>query len=104
MSHPLNAFYLPRAVVYVYPGLFAVSALFRLCASIITHCASWAQSIRDSEFLVEMQLRNLEPPSASDVSPADSIAKVEAPILVAEADELIPVVEVNMPIAAVGGE
>ena len=45
----------------------------QICRAIINLCGSWAQSIRDSEFLVEMRLRNLEPPeSPNGSSPNES--------------------------------
>lgn len=47
-------------VALVYPAIFVAAAFARLGHALILLCASWAQSIRDSEFLVEMRLQNLE--------------------------------------------
>ena len=47
-------------VAFVYPAIFVAAAIARLGHALILLCASWAQSIRDSEFLVEMKLQNLE--------------------------------------------
>ncbi|KAJ8095074.1 hypothetical protein PM082_010293 [Marasmius tenuissimus] len=48
---------------HVYPGIFVVTALAR--SSLLLHdgLASWSQSVRDKEFLVEMRLKNHEPES-----------------------------------------
>ena len=46
--------------MFIYPAIFVAAALARLGHALILLCASWAQSIRDSEFLVEMRLQNLE--------------------------------------------
>lgn len=51
-------------VVHVYPGIFAVVGLSRVVVSTMIVLSSWSQSIRDKEFLVEMQLQNF----VSDVS------------------------------------
>ena len=42
--------------------------IVQLCYAIIDLCGSWAQSIRDSEFLVEMRLRNLDSPDSPNES------------------------------------
>ncbi|KZS94639.1 hypothetical protein SISNIDRAFT_410077 [Sistotremastrum niveocremeum HHB9708] len=46
--------------VYIYPVLFATAALERSVMNCRQTVASWAQIIRDSEFLVELRVRNLE--------------------------------------------
>ncbi|KAL5531378.1 hypothetical protein ACEPAG_4255 [Sanghuangporus baumii] len=51
--------------LYVYPGIFIVAGCARLYTTMQTIFASWTQQIRDSEFLVEMRLRNLDAPSSS---------------------------------------
>lgn len=47
-------------VVHVYPGLFTVAGFVHAAVALSKVIASWSQSIRDKEFLVEMRLRNLE--------------------------------------------
>lgn len=47
-------------VVHVYPGIFAVVGLSRVVVSAMIVLSSWSQSVRDKEFLVEMQLQNFE--------------------------------------------
>ena len=44
----------------VYPGLFILASWGQLFIAISKLFSSWAQSIRDSEFLVELRVRNLE--------------------------------------------
>lgn len=61
-----------RAVIYVYPGIFVAAAATRVYASLKLLANSWAQQIRDSEFLVEMRLRNLENSTVPDASAANS--------------------------------
>ncbi|KAG9309896.1 hypothetical protein JVU11DRAFT_9928 [Chiua virens] len=46
--------------VHVYPGIFALVGLSRTVVSGMTLLSSWSQSIRDKEFLVEMQLQNFD--------------------------------------------
>ena len=46
--------------MHVYPGIFAVAGLFRLVVTGSRTLSRWSQSIRDTEFLVEMRLRNYE--------------------------------------------
>lgn len=47
-------------VVHVYPGIFTVVGLSRVVVSAMTVLSGWSQSVRDKEFLVEMQLQNFE--------------------------------------------
>ena len=47
-------------VMHVYPGIFAGAGLVRLGVTGSKALARWSQSIRDTEFLVEMRLRNYE--------------------------------------------
>lgn len=49
------------AFLQLYPTIFAVAGLFRAVAIASQLYGSWAQKIRDTEFLVEMRLRNHEP-------------------------------------------
>ncbi|TDL24001.1 hypothetical protein BD410DRAFT_786709 [Rickenella mellea] len=72
---PPNNMYL---FMYVYPGIFTAAAIARLCQALVNVCASWAQSIRDSEFLVEMRLRNLEPETRGDQKHVESTAQGSA--------------------------
>jgi len=44
----------------VYPGIFAGAGLIRLGVTSSGALSRWSQSIRDTEFLVEMRLRNYE--------------------------------------------
>ncbi|OCH96342.1 hypothetical protein OBBRIDRAFT_816012 [Obba rivulosa] len=48
-------------LVHVYPGIFTVAGLAHALVALSRLVATWSQSIRDKEFLVEMRLRNLEP-------------------------------------------
>ena len=58
-----------RAVLYVYPGLFVLAGIAKLYDALQDVAQSWAQQIRDSEFLLEMRLKNLDPPSSSSSTP-----------------------------------
>lgn len=70
LVHPFKVFaYLAScAVLYIYPGLFVIAACIRLYTALRGLSSSWAQQIRDSEFLVEMQLQNLDLTSPEDTS------------------------------------
>lgn len=46
--------------MHIYPGIFAAAGLIRLGVTGSTALSRWSQSIRDTEFLVEMRLRNYE--------------------------------------------
>ncbi|KAN0128787.1 hypothetical protein V8E53_013374 [Lactarius tabidus] len=46
--------------MHVYPGIFAAAGLTRLGVTGSKALSRWSQSIRDTEFLVEMRLRNYE--------------------------------------------
>ncbi|KAH9046014.1 hypothetical protein EDB84DRAFT_1265628 [Lactarius hengduanensis] len=46
--------------MHVYPGIFAAAGLIRLGVTGSRALSRWSQSIRDTEFLVEMRLRNYE--------------------------------------------
>jgi len=46
--------------MHVYPGIFASVGLIRLGVTGSRALSRWSQSIRDTEFLVEMRLRNYE--------------------------------------------
>ena len=46
--------------MHVYPGIFAAVGLIRLGVTSSGVLSRWSQSIRDTEFLVEMRLRNYE--------------------------------------------
>ena len=48
-------------VMHVYPTIFMFAATLRSAAVAFDLLSSWAQTIRDKEFLVEMKLRNHEP-------------------------------------------
>ncbi|EIN10123.1 hypothetical protein PUNSTDRAFT_35157, partial [Punctularia strigosozonata HHB-11173 SS5] len=48
-------------LMHVFPGIFAAAGLYRTANSLNVLFASWSQTIRDNEFLVEMRLRNMEP-------------------------------------------
>ncbi|KAI0251385.1 hypothetical protein BJV78DRAFT_1375071 [Lactifluus subvellereus] len=47
-------------LMHVYPGIFAGAGLIRLCMTGSGALSRWSQSIRDTEFLVEMRLRNYD--------------------------------------------
>ncbi|TBU39775.1 hypothetical protein BD309DRAFT_1083198 [Dichomitus squalens] len=46
--------------LHVYPGIFTAAGLVHAAYALSKVMASWSQTIRDKEFLVEMRLRNLE--------------------------------------------
>ena len=46
--------------MHVYPGIFAGAGLIRLGVTGSGALSRWSQSIRDTEFLVEMRLRNYD--------------------------------------------
>ena len=73
--------------MHVYPGIFAAAGLIRLCVTGSGVLSRWSQSIRDTEFLVEMRLRNYEQDKGSkkeeivrDGGDADSLVGVEGPM------------------------
>lgn len=53
-------------VMHVYPGIFAAAGLIRLGVTGSGVLSQWSQSIRDTEFLVEMRLRNYEQDKESE--------------------------------------
>jgi len=53
-------------VMHVYPGIFAGTGLIRLGVTGSKALSRWSQSIRDTEFLVEMRLRNYEQEKESE--------------------------------------
>ncbi|KAG5640450.1 hypothetical protein DXG03_008621 [Asterophora parasitica] len=57
----LDSYYSRLAVMHIYPGIFMLAGLVRSSIVLYGMLASWSQSIRDKEFLVEMRLRNHEP-------------------------------------------
>jgi hypothetical protein len=71
-------------VMHVYPGIFAAAGLIRLGLTGSGVLSRWSQSIRDTEFLVEMRLRNYDQDKASekevkvgDGGDADSVVGTE---------------------------
>jgi E3 ubiquitin-protein ligase MARCH6 len=50
----------------VYPGIFAGVGLIRLGVTGSGALSRWSQSIRDTEFLIEMRLRNYEQEQESE--------------------------------------
>ena len=70
----------PTTVLYVYPSIFVVAGLSRLYGAMQGVFAGWAQQIRDTEFLVEMRLRNLDPPSPKRENSAASAAAAAAAV------------------------
>jgi hypothetical protein len=46
--------------MHVYPGIFVGAGLIRLCVTSSGALSRWSQTIRDTEFLVEMRLRNYD--------------------------------------------
>lgn len=67
MVYLLNVCCPSRAVLYVYPGLFVVAGMVKLYDGLQIVAQSWAQQIRDSEFLLERRLRNLDPPESKPI-------------------------------------
>ena len=70
--------------MHVYPGIFVGAGLIRLGVTGSGALSRWSQSIRDTEFLVEMRLRNYEQDKGSekeekvrDGSDADSVVGTE---------------------------
>lgn len=47
--------------MHVYPGMFATAGLTSSVITLAGSWESWAQGVREKEFLLEMQLQNLEP-------------------------------------------
>jgi E3 ubiquitin-protein ligase MARCH6 len=52
----------------VYPGIFAGVGLIRLGVTSSGALSRWSQSVRDTEFLIEMRLRNYEQEKGSEKS------------------------------------
>lgn len=52
--------------MHVYPGIFASAGLIRLGVTGSGALSRWSQSIRDTEFLVEMRLRNYDQEKESE--------------------------------------
>lgn len=52
--------------MHVYPGIFAAAGLIRLGVTSSGVLSRWSQSIRDTEFLVEMRLRNYDQDKESE--------------------------------------
>jgi hypothetical protein len=46
--------------MHVYPGIFVGAGLIRFCVTGSGVLSRWSQTIRDTEFLVEMRLRNYD--------------------------------------------
>lgn len=61
-------------VMHVYPGIFAGVGFIRLCVTGSGALSRWSQTIRDTEFLVEMRLRNYD---QEDKDPEKKDAKKE---------------------------
>ncbi|KAN0115652.1 hypothetical protein V8E52_006771 [Russula decolorans] len=71
-------------LMHIYPGIFAAAGLIRLGLTGSGVLSRWSQSIRDTEFLVEMRLRNYEQDKGSereekvrDGDDADSVVGAE---------------------------
>ena len=73
-----------RLVAFVYPTIFLAAAFARLGHALVLLCASWAQSIRDSEFLLEMRLQNLEPSDVRKVEVIDNSDEKVSPVFAQE--------------------
>ncbi|KAG6907887.1 hypothetical protein DXG01_006994 [Tephrocybe rancida] len=83
--------------MHIYPGIFMLAGLVRSSIILYSLLASWSQSVRDKEFLVEMRLRNHEPekegakqqPPALGLGPrADGAAEqVERPVVEEDREE-----------------
>jgi E3 ubiquitin-protein ligase MARCH6 len=52
--------------MHVYPGIFAAAGVIRLGLTGSGVLSHWSQSIRDTEFLVEMRLRNYDQDKGSE--------------------------------------
>lgn len=67
--------------MHVYPGIFMVAGLIRSGIVLFDMLSSWSQTIRDTEFLVEMRLRNHEPDSlngkSGDLKTVEGVTEVE---------------------------
>ena len=55
----------------VYPGIFAGVGLIRLGVTGSGALSRWSQSVRDTEFLVEMRLRNYDQEKESEKNEKD---------------------------------
>lgn len=68
--------------MHVYPGMFAVTGIVSSLFALASSWETWAQSVREKEFLLEMRLQNLEPSAAhtpnSDITPIDGPPLAEA--------------------------
>ena len=47
----------------IYPAIFVMAAFIRSSITLHAMLATWSQSIRDKEFLVELRLKNHDPES-----------------------------------------
>ena len=66
ISYVSHASHVPNPVLYVYPGIFIVASLALMYKKMQGLFGIWSQQIRDTEFLVEMRLRNFDPPTQCD--------------------------------------
>ncbi|KAJ3557499.1 hypothetical protein NM688_g1443 [Phlebia brevispora] len=62
--------------LHIYPSIFTFTACVQGCIALATVIKTWAQGVRDKEFLVAMQLQNLEPQAktleADNAEPEDA--------------------------------
>ena len=64
-------------VMHVYPLVFIVASAVRSAVNLYGALSAWSIAIRDKEFLVEMRLRNHEPPETNKpVLGADTTSEV----------------------------
>lgn len=60
MSQYTRLAYEMFAVLHIYPSIFTLLVTGQSLATLMSMIKTWAQSVRDKEFLVAMQLQNLE--------------------------------------------
>ena len=66
-------------LVNLYPAIFMVAGIIRSSFVVYDILASWSQTIRDKEFLVELRLKNHEPEVEKEKEPvADTLPNVGA--------------------------
>jgi hypothetical protein len=62
--------------LYIYPGFFLFAAAIQFGAGLKKMMKKWTQNIRDTEFLLEMKLTNLEkPPETALQTDEDNVAQ-----------------------------
>lgn len=82
MSYIINCFIPP--VRNIYPALFVGACAIHAADKLSNLLMKWAQSVRDSEYLLDMRLQNMEEKEKADKGKGKAVVKVE------ERDEAVP--------------